>query len=359
MLTWQVPETAFSEEKCMQNLLSRGKLLNDNGELIEKGYATSLVREYSREDIKASALRIKEWDYYLIYNQHFALALTIDANAYMSMLSVSVIDFDTPAETTISPIGLFPMGKLNMPPTSAEGISRLRIGNSELCFTVGNGERRLSGSLAKSKNCENFDCDIVLFDEPADSMVIATPFANKPRAFYYNQKIIAMRASGRMNFNGKEYSFDPAVSFGLLDWGRGVWTYRNTWYWGAAQGMADGHTVGFNIGYGFGDTSAASENMLFYDGKAHKINDVAFNIPKTEDGRDDFMSPWAFTSSDRRFEMDFVPVIDRKAKTDLLLIGSDQHQVFGRFSGRMRLNNGEVVEIRDFLGFAEKVKNKW
>ena len=184
MLTWQVPETAFSEEKCMQNLLSRGKLLNDNGELIEKGYATSLVREYSREDIKASALRIKEWDYYLIYNQHFALALTIDDNAYMSMLSVSVIDFDTPAETTISPIGLFPMGKLNMPPTSAEGISRLRIGNSELCFTVGNGERRLSGSLAKSKNCENFDCDIVLFDEPADSMVIATPFANKPRAFY-------------------------------------------------------------------------------------------------------------------------------------------------------------------------------
>ena len=123
--------------------------------------------------------------------------------------------------------------------------------------------------------------------------------------------------------------------------------------------MAYGHTVGFNIGYGFGDTSAASENMLFYDGKAHKINDVAFNIPKTEDGRDDFMSPWTFTSSDRRFEMDFVPVIDRKAKTDLLLIGSDQHQVFGRFSGRMRLNNGEVIEIRDFLGFAEKVKNKW
>ena len=65
----------------MQNLLSRGKLLNDNGELIEKGYATSLVREYSREDIKASALRIKEWDYYLIYNQHFALALTIHDNA--------------------------------------------------------------------------------------------------------------------------------------------------------------------------------------------------------------------------------------------------------------------------------------
>ncbi len=338
----------------MQNLLSRGKLLNDNGELIEKGYATSLVREYSREDIKASALRIKEWDYYLIYNQHFALALTIDDNAYMSMLSVSVIDFDTPAETTISPIGLFPMGKLNMPPTSAEGISRLRIGNSELCFTVGNGERRLSGSLAKSKNCENFDCDIVLFDEPADSMVIATPFANKPRAFYYNQKIIAMRASGRMNFNGKEYSFDPAVSFGLLDWGRGVWTYRNTWYWGAAQGMADGHTVGFNIGYGFGDTSAASENMLFYDGKCHKLDDVKFNIPATG-----YTDPWTFTSSDGRFEMSFKPIIDRSAKVDVKFMLTDQHQVFGRLSGKAVLDDGTVIEVKDMLCFAEDVHNRY
>ena len=60
---------------------------------------------------------------------------------------------------------------------------------------------------------------------------------------------------------GTVHEFDPAEALGLLDWGRGVWTYDNVWYWAAAQGHQAGHVVGLNLGYGFGDTTAASENM--------------------------------------------------------------------------------------------------
>jgi hypothetical protein len=168
-----------------------------------------------------------------------------------------------------------------------------------------------------------------------------------------------MRASGTVKIGDAEYIFDPSDSFGLLDWGRGVWTYSNTWYWGAGHGEVDGHVVGFNIGYGFGDTSAASENMIFVDGKAHKFDKVRFNIPQTADGEDDFMSPWTFTSSDGRFEMLFQPIMDRASCTNVLVIESDQHQVFGKFNGYMVLDDGTRLEIRDFLGFAEKVKNRW
>ena len=115
---------------------------------------------------------------------------------------------------------------------------------------------------------------------------------------------------------------------------------------------------GFNIGYGFGDTSAASENMLFYNGKAHKLSQVKFEIPSA-DGKDDFMSPWKFSSDDGRFEMNFTPVMDRSAKIDLKLICSDQHQVFGRFSGTAVLDDGRKIEIKNLMGFAEKVRNKW
>ena len=41
-----------------------------------------------------------------------------------------------------------------------------------------------------------------------------------------------------------------------------MWTYDNVWYWAAAQGHQAGHVVGLNLGYGFGDTTAASENMV-------------------------------------------------------------------------------------------------
>ncbi|MCR5354973.1 MAG: DUF2804 domain-containing protein, partial [Lachnospiraceae bacterium] len=116
---------------------------------------------------------------------------------------------------------------------------------------------------------------------------------------------------------------------------------------------------GFNIGYGFGNTSAASENILFYDGVAHKLDDVTFNIPTDENGNDDYMSPWTFTSSDGRFEMEFTPILDRAACMDFKLIVSDQHQVFGRMSGKAVLDDGRVINVEDMLMFAEKVHNKY
>lgn len=38
----------------MQGNLKKGKLLNENGELIESGWSTEIVKEYLRSDIKAS-----------------------------------------------------------------------------------------------------------------------------------------------------------------------------------------------------------------------------------------------------------------------------------------------------------------
>ena len=81
--------------------------------------------------------------------------------------------------------------------------------------------------------------------------------------------------------------------------------------------------------------------------------------PLTLDQIDDYMSPWNFTSDDGRFEMLFIPIMDRASKTDVKLICSDQHQVFGKFSGRAVLDDGTIIEVQDFLGFAEKVYNKW
>lgn len=48
-----------------QNRLDSGALLDRKGRLSQAGYATFLVKDYSRKAIKAGKLRIKEWDYYL------------------------------------------------------------------------------------------------------------------------------------------------------------------------------------------------------------------------------------------------------------------------------------------------------
>lgn len=356
-------------------------LLDANGCLTEAGYAKRLILNYDRSAIKAPGFRIKEWDYYLIACDSFAVALTIDDNSYMGLDSISLLDFTIPWEHTNSPITAFTFGKKDLPSSSVSGDVKTKGKGYFINFINNGSERILEFHMDNFCDKKPIDGKITLNCPADDSMVIATPFAEKKTAFYYNQKINCMPASGFVVYGDKTFEFPEGKSFGTLDWGRGVWTYKNTWYWGSASGLApDGKRLGWNIGYGFGDTSAASENMIFYDGKAHKLSQVTFHIPMknknyithggccggssgrcvvTMDMIEDYMSPWTFTSDDGRFEMDFIPIIDRAALTDAKLVSSDQHQVFGKFTGKVVLDDGTVIEVKDFLGFAEKVTNKW
>ena len=339
-------------------ITKKGRLLDANGNITEPGYATSLILDYDRNDIKAGKLRIKEWDYYLVYNDNYAVALTIADNSYMGLMSLSLIDFKTPTETTKSVMTILPKGKTNLPSTSAVGDVKFENKKCMFEFTNDGKVRKLKCNFKNFKDGKDMSVDFTLTDEPKDSMVIATPF-EKPKYFYYNQKIVGMSAEGVVTLGEEKITFSKKDTLGILDWGRGVWTYSNTWYWGAGCGMVGGKKVGFNIGYGFGDTSAASENMVFYDGVAHKLEGVTFNIPTDEKGKDDYMKPWTFTSSDGRFEMEFTPVIDRNSFTSAVVIYSNQHQVFGKFNGKIILDDGKEVILKDYLGFAEKVINKW
>ena len=331
-----------------------GPLLNHDGSLVQKGWAKELLLSYKRSDIKASPFRIKEWDYYCILQKDYGIALTVADNSYMALYAINVYDFTTNKEITDMVMVPFTMGKLNMPEHSAYGDTIVNHKKLQMYFTHKDGKRVLDFNFPEFNNGKGIKGNIELEALNKDSMVIATPWKEDKLAFYYNQKINCLAASGDFIFNSKKYTFEPQHALGVLDWGRGVWTYKNRWYWGSASGYVDGKPFGFNIGYGFGDTSAATENMLFYNGVVHKLDEVKFII-----NTDDYMQPWKFTSNDGRFELDFEPAIDRYSNTNLLLLQSKQHQVFGYFTGKVILDDGTPLKLNRFLGFAEDVFNKW
>lgn len=341
----------------MQHELKPGKLLNENGDLNEAGFAYSLVKEYRRHDIKASSSRIKEWDYYYFGDDEYGVALTIADNSYMALISASVLDFKEKKESTKSYMKWFTKGSLCLPNTSEDGdlVIEDEKGNYHFQFLNKHGDRHLICSLKKLNDRYDFSCDIKLKARNDSSMVIATPFRKK-KHFYYNQKINLLQATGEFQFGPLSHRFEKDA-YGVLDWGRGVWTYSNTWYWGSMSGVYKGHLYGFNLGYGFGDTSAASENMFFYDNKAFKLEDVSFNIPQTK-GKDDYLKKWTFTSKSGDIDLNFEPLIDRYSNTNALIIQSKQHQVFGRFSGSITIGKN-VYKFENIIGFAEKVKNRW
>ncbi len=333
-------------------------LLDKQGNLTQPGYAKRLLPVYDRTRVRGGLTRLKEWDYYYIGNDRYGVALTVADNSYMGLDSISFLSFEgRPWEITKSPMSVFPMGRTGLPSTSAEGITASSGKRHALLFQAADGQRNLTAHMDRFRGQEPIDVHLTLTDEPEESMVICTPFP-KPGHFYFNQKINCMRAQGTVRIGDDLYLFNPGDSFAVLDWGRGVWTYHNTWYWGSASGLVDGADFGFNIGYGFGDTSAATENMLFYKGRAHKLSQVDFGIP-LRNGKECYMRAWSMTSDDGRFEMEFVPVLDRASCTDVKLIKSDQHQVFGRFTGTAVLDDGTRLEVKDLMGFAEKVENKW
>jgi hypothetical protein len=57
--------------------------------------------------------------------------------------------------------------------------------------------------------------------------------------------------------------------------------------------------------------------------------------------------------------MDFMPILDRHSNANIVVVKSEQHQVFGLFSGKVKLDNGDEIIVKDLLGFAEKVYNRW
>ena len=335
-------------------------LLKENGTLTNPGYATRPLWRYDRSKIKAAWHRIKEWDYYAVLSQDlgYGITFTVSDLSYIGLVAICWLDFKKGTSQQLDTLTILPRGRTNFPPSPEFGVTTFQDKKFDVRIEVNEGKRVLqfeTPGFIDLNGEKGLKGEITLQQPPEmDSMVIATSWKENRRAFYYNQKTNCMPAHGEVTIGSQTYPFSPDNSFGVLDWGRGNWTYKNQWYWGSASGLVDGHPVGWNLGYGFSDRSAASENMVFYKGKAHKLDEVIFHF-----NTKNFMEPWKFTSNDNRFEMTMTPVVDRDSAVNLGVIKSVQHQVFGTFTGDIILDDGSKLHIENMLGFAEDVLNWW
>jgi hypothetical protein len=278
---------------------------------------------------------------------------------YSGLISVSLIDLVSGTEHTETIMTLLPMGRMHLGSHSDEGNADFKNERIHLRYSVKPERRRVQCVFKNFQDGKTLTADLLMKQPKMDSMCIATPWKENPKAFYYNQKINCMPVKGKVSFDGRDYLFDGETDMAVLDWGRGVWTYDNIWRWGTCSTWMDGKPFGFNLGYGFSDRSSASENVIFYDGKIHKLEEVTFMIPENEQGDYEYMKPWTISSSDGRFEGIFLPIIDRNAKIDMKIIASDQHQVFGHMTGTAVLDDGTEIKMRDITAAIEVVHNRY
>ncbi len=340
-------------------LTQTGKLLDSKGRLTQVGWSRQPMLDCNLENAHFYSLkifqrlRIKRWDYYAVFTPHRFFSATIADLGYAGNIFVYVLDFAT---GELHEEGLvLPLSKgITLPRNSDQGESIFKDQHAQLNFQVVPAGRHITVSWLGFHSGRGISADI-LFHQPPDheSMTIVIPIGQC--RFYYNRKINCLPAEGSLHYGDVNENLSPDNCLGSLDWGRGVWEYQSFRNWASASGfLPDGQMVGHNLGCGFGDLSAAMENCLVLNGKVHKLDKVKFEYDSQN-----FLQPWNFTDSDDRLNLDFIPFKEREAKTNLGIIFSEVHQMLGRYSGVVRTDEGEIIKIKNLIGFAEEHQARW
>ena len=92
--------------------------------------------------------------------------------------------------------------------------------------------------------------------------------------------------------------------------------------------------------------------------KNANISEEAFYQSGSERMRIDYSKEIHLKSKSGDIDLTFTPLFNRHDHINLLIIESNQNQVFGRFNGKIKANNQEF-EFNNYLGFLEKVINKY
>ena len=331
-------------------------LLRPDGSLMQVGWARQPLLHANLEDATTTRFRwmqrfrTKRWDYYGVTSPGGFFSITLADLGYAATAFVYTVDFErkTHHEETIT----IPLARgVTLARNSDRGDCRYTGRRAQVEFRV-EGRDRIVAVHWDDFGGVPLDADLrFTLPDGHESTVVVIPIEG--RRFYYNRKINAMPVEGTIRIGDAVTDVDPATSLGNLDWGRGVWEYESFWVWASASGfLPDGGAVGLNMGYGFVDASAATENTLLVDGRIHKLGTIDFDYTDT-----DFMRPWTMRSD--RVDLVFTPFLERVASTNLLAVQSEVHQMFGRYNGTVVDDAGSAVQIVDLVGWAEEHHARW
>ena len=333
--------------------------LHKNGTVNGEGWSRKAIWRYKRNYIKYHSIFIKEWDYYASYISDLKLwiCMTISDLGYAGLYSISVIDLNVNRYNQIEEIIPLPLGKINLPENSLDD-HLINFEGKKLKITY---EKKTNKRIIKARS-ENLilpngkkGINIILEmnqNEKGESINIQTTWNHNRQLFYLNEKINGLESKGKLIIEKEEIKF-KGPTFTVLDWGRGVWAYKGTWYWSSATGIVNNVKYGFNLGYGFSDRSPATENCIFYNEIIHKVDQIIFNIPNN------IYHKWIIQSNDGKVNLFFYPKVNRMSRMNFIIIKSVQDQVFGVFEGVLKLDDGKEIFVKDLYGFAEKVYNRW
>ena len=310
-------------------------------------------RPLHRCNLSGHRLRKKRWNYWAVQTERYFFAAGIANLDFAATAFAYLVDLRRKSVTERSVVTPFGRGC-----TLGEHVhSTAAFRSRRITFSETHEENTASVLVT----CDNFHGGSrlsaavrVIYPDNFETLGVVVPMDHE--RFQYTSKHIAVPVAGRVRIGRNEIPFEGVEAFACLDFGRGVWPRRTVWNWGAASGYVGNANVGLNLGGKWTDGTGATENAVFLDGRLIKIHE---DLEWTYDAAN-FLAPWrvrAPLSGD--VALLFEPIVERRSHVDALLLRSRVHQVFGIWSGTVRGEHGETIEIPYLFGWAEEHRALW
>ncbi len=187
-----------------------------------------------------------------------------------------------------------------------------------------------------------------------ESLNVVIPWSDE--VFNFTSKHQARPAVGELCVGDRRWEIGAdGDAWGVLDVGRGRWPAEITWNWGGGAGRCGDHVVGLQFGARWTERSGFTENGLIVDGRLTKIGR---EVEWTYDW-DEPMRPWRVVDPGGQLDVTLVPRFDKHTTLPGRDKGSETHQVFGTWSGRLRTDDGLELALDGVQGFAEEARQEW
>jgi hypothetical protein len=298
----------------------------------------------------------KRWDYWAILAGDLVVSSVYSNIDHLGLADVYWVDLST-AETGGHAIVAPANDGIALP--EVPGTAPLVVNRDGLDLRIADdeaGTRLLATWNERDGRAARLDVVVAL---PAghESLNVVIPWSDE--LFNFTSKHQARGAVGELVVGERRWVIggpEGSESWGVLDVGRGRWPARIAWNWGGGAGRCGDHVVGLQVGAKWTEGTGFTENGLIVDSRLSKLgSELTWDYDW-----DDPMRPWRVVDPGGQLDAVLTPRFDKHSKVDASPdLGSETHQVFGTWSGRLVTDDGVALELEGLQGFAEEARQRW
>ncbi len=186
---------------------------------------------------------------------------------------------------------------------------------------------------------------------PPGSMPLALCTPTGYNGWTYTQKHNALQLSGQLQYRGTALDLTPALAG--YDFSAGYMRRETSWRWGSISAHLPQGRFGLNLASGVNETGS-TENCLWLNGATQLLPPVHIALDRQQP-----QQPWRYYSDNGDIALTFAPQHCRRERLNLGLLASNFRQYCGTFSGRIRLQSGEKLQLDQIPGLAEDHFARW